>query len=321
MSTDQIASKKRIILVTGGTGFVGSTLSNVVRDGQWPHPEDQFHFVGKADADLRDINQTEKLFNRLAPTHVIHLAAMTGGLYRNMAHKVDFFRDNVAMNDSVLYCAHKANVCKVISCLSTCIFPDKTSYPIDESMLHDGKPHESNMGYAMAKRMIDTLNHCYADQYNRKFTAVIPTNIYGPHDNFDIENGHVIPGLIQKCALAKERNEDLIVWGSGKPLRQFIFSEDLAKLLLWALEKYDSVEPIILSVDVADEVSIESVARMIASKFQLPGKIVMDTSKSDGQYKKTASNAKLRSLLPDFEFTPLEEGLSKTIDWYEDRKR
>nr|CCA19595.1 GDPLfucose synthetase putative [Albugo laibachii Nc14] len=320
MSVDRIAPKKRVVLVTGGTGFVGSALKDVVGDGKWSHSEDEFHFVGRADADLRDVNEAEKLFASVRPTHVIHLAAMTGGLYKNMAYEVDFFRDNVAINDSVLYCAHKANVCKVISCLSTCIFPDKTAYPIDESMLHAGKPHDSNLGYAMAKRMIDTLNHCYANQYNCNFTAVIPTNIYGPHDNFDIENGHVIPGLIQKCSLAKEKNEDFVVWGSGKPLRQFIFSEDLAKLLLWALKEYDSVEPIIFSVDATSEVSIESVARMIASKFQFSGKIVTDTSKSDGQYKKTASNAKLRLLLPDFEFTSLDKGLTKTIDWYEHSK-
>lgn len=120
-----------------------------------------------------------------------------------MKYKADFFRDNMVMNENVLHVAHLCKVEKIVSCLSTCIFPDKTTYPIDETMVHNGPPHDSNYGYAYAKRMIDVMNKVYHEQYGCNFTSVIPTNIFGPHDNFNLEDSHVIPGLIHKCYLAK----------------------------------------------------------------------------------------------------------------------
>ena len=210
-----------------------------------------------------------------------------------------------------------AQVDKLVSCLSTCIFPDKTSYPIDETMVHNGAPHSSNEGYAYAKRMIDVMNRCYRDEYGCNFTAVIPTNVYGPHDNFSIEDGHVVPGLIHKAHTAKATGGDLTIWGTGKPLRQFIFSEDLARLTAWVAREYKEVDPIILSVDEADEISIADVAYAVADATGLPrDRIKFDTDKSDGQYKKTASNAKLRSYKPDFKFTPFAEGVKAAVDWF-----
>ena len=139
---------------------------------------------------------------------------------------------------------------------------------------------------------------------------MIPTNIFGPHDNFSIESGHVIPGLFHKCYLAKQRGEDFMVWGSGTPLRQFIYSLDLAALTVWALRDYHSADPIILSVDESAEVSIRDVALMIADAMKFEGKVVFDATKADGQFKKTADNSKLRKLRPDFEFTPMREATS-----------
>lgn len=150
------------------------------------------------------------------------------------------------------------------------------------------------------------------------FTSIIPTNIYGPYDNFNIEDGHVIPGLIHKCYLAKQNNTPFTIYGSGKPLRQFIYNRDLAKLIIWVLDKYDSVEPIILSVDESDEVSIEAVSTMITQASSFTGETVFDTSKSDGQYKKTASNKKLRDLYPDFQFTSMKDAIQDTVQWFED---
>lgn len=314
-------SEKRVVLVTGGTGLVGRAVHDVVNSdsssSDSPPHGDEWHFIGSKDADLRDPMQTEALFAKIRPTHVIHLAALVGGLYKNMSRKVDFFRDNMKINDTVLHCCYIFKVQKLVSCLSTCVFPDKTTYPIDESMLHNGKPHASNEGYAMAKRMIDTMNHCYADQHGCRFTSVIPTNIYGPHDNFSIDDGHVIPGLIHKCYLAKQHQQPFTIWGSGTPLRQFIFSKDLAKLLLWTLDSYDSVEPIILSVGEEDEVSIKDVALGVANAMHFQGEVVFDTTKSDGQFKKTASNAKLRQHLPAFKFTSIQDGLQESVTWFE----
>ena len=166
--------------------------------------------------------------------------------------------------------------------------------------------------------MIDVMNQCYHDEYGCNFTSVIPTNIYGPYDNFNIEDGHVIPGLIHKCYLAKQNNTDFVIWGTGKPLRQFIYSNDLAKLILWTMESYESIEPIILSVDETDEISIYDVVYMIADAMKFTGNIVFDELKADGQYKKTASNQKLRKMLPDFEFTKIREGIIHTCKWFED---
>ena len=241
---------------------------------------------------------------------------MVGGLFANMAKKVEFYRENMLMNDNVMECCRIYKVEKLVSCLSTCIFPDKTSYPIDESMVHDGAPHSSNEGYAYAKRMIEVMNRCYAEEYGCKFTAVIPTNIYGPHDNFSVNGGHVVPGLIHKCYVAKRDGTPFTVWGSGTPLRQFIYSVDLAALTVWVMRSYDSADSIILSVGEEDEVSIRDVALMIRDAMKFEGEVIFDTDKADGQYKKTASNDKLKGLRPDFKFTPMREGLQKAVDWF-----
>jgi len=139
-------------------------------------------------------------------------------------------------------------VAKLVSCLSTCIFPDKVEYPLTEEKVHLGPPHSSNVGYALAKRMIDTLNHCYNEEYGCNFTSIIPTNVYGKHDNFSIESGHVLPGLIHKAYKAKRDKTPFVIWGSGKPLRQFIYNVDLGELIVWALREYTEIDPIILSV-------------------------------------------------------------------------
>merc|ERR1712032_812034 len=303
----------KVILVTGGSGLVGNGIR--IASERDPRDDEKFIFLSSKDADLTDKESTRKVFEKHQPTHVIHLAAKVGGLYGNMKANLEFFRINMAINDNVLSLAKEFKVEKVVSCLSTCIFPDKTAYPIDETMVHDGPPHNSNLGYSMAKRMIDTLNHCYKDQYDLNYTSIIPTNVYGPNDNFSIDDGHVIPGLIHKCYMAKRDGTDFVIWGSGSPLRQFIYSNDLADLTVWVLRKYDSIEPIILSVDEEAEVTIKDVAEMVAEAMGFQGKVVCDTTKADGQHKKTASNKKLREHLPGYKFTPIKEGIQKSVDW------
>lgn len=200
--------------------------------------------------------------------------------------------------------------------VSTCIFPDKTTFPIDETMIHNGPPHFSNEAYAYAKRMIDVQNRAYNAQYGCKFTSVIPTNVYGAHDNYHLEDSHVIPGLMHKVYNAKKNNTPLTVWGSGAPLRQFIYSLDLAKLFLWTLRSYDEPAPIILSVDESDEITIKQLVQYICAAMEFKGEVIFDATKADGQYKKTASNAKLRRLNPEFKFTPIEQGIKESVDWF-----
>ncbi|CAJ1396756.1 unnamed protein product [Effrenium voratum] len=310
-----MAEKRSVIMVTGGTGLVGKAIQKVVEQDEEAKGE-IWVFLSSKDGDLVDRKATEAIFEKHKPTHIIHLAARVGGLFHNMAKKVEFFRENMLMNDNIMECCRIYGVKKLVSCLSTCIFPDKTTYPIDETMLHDGPPHGSNLGYSIAKRMVDCMNHCYNEEYGCQFTSLIPTNVYGPHDNFNIENGHVIPGLIHKCYLAKQRGEDMVLWGSGKPMRQFIFSEDLARLTVWVLREYKEIAPIILSVGEEDEVSISDVAQMICKASGFEGKLVYDTAKADGQFKKTASNQKLRRYLPDYKFKPIAEGIQESVEWF-----
>ncbi|EQC41580.1 GDP-L-fucose synthase [Saprolegnia diclina VS20] len=307
------------VLVTGGSGLVGRAVQECIASA--PPTDETWVFTHSNEADLTDLEATRALFARHKPTHVLHLAAMVGGLYRNLAQPVDFFMANARMNENVLQVAHEYDVVKVVSCLSTCIFPDATPYPIDETMLHNGPPHASNLGYAMAKRNIDTLNQCYARQFGRCFTSVIPTNVYGPHDNFHLDDSHVIPGLLHKCYLAKKEQTPFVVSGTGAPLRQFIYSADLATLLVWVVRHYTETSPLILAGDPNDEVSIQRVAEGIAAALQFTGDLVFDTTKGDGQYRKTASNAKLRSLSPElgaYRFTTLEAGLQTTAAWFLD---
>jgi len=308
-------SSETVVMVTGGSGLVGMGIKMYIEQSGALEKE-KWVFLSSKDGDLRDRKDTEAIFEKFKPTHVIHLAAKVGGLFANMAQKVEFFRENILISDNIMECCRIFKVQKLVSMLSTCIFPDKTSYPIDETMLHDGPPHPSNEGYAYAKRLIDTMNRAYAEEYNCNFTSIIPTNIFGPHDNFSIQNGHVIPGLIHKCYLAKQNNTPFTIWGSGTPLRQFIYNLDLAELTVWVMREYHSPDPITLSVDEDAEVSIKDVALAVAKAIKFEGEVIFDTSKADGQFKKTACNKKLRKLRPDYKFVSMEEGIQKSVDWF-----
>ncbi|KAG8980676.1 hypothetical protein FRB90_007549 [Tulasnella sp. 427] len=327
-------SSSSVILVTGGSGLVGQAIKYVIETEEvgskfGKREGETWVFATSKDGDLKDPKATEALFDKYKPTHVIHLAALVGGLFKNMKYKLTFLRDNMLMNANILESSHnpseapRPKVEKVISCLSTCVFPDKVTYPLDENKIHSGPPHESNFGYAHAKRMVDVYNHAYKEEFGMNFTSAIPTNVFGPYDNFDLEDSHVIPGLIHKTYKVNKEieagNKDakLIVAGTGKPLRQFIYSRDLAKLFIWMLREYDDVEPLILSVGEDEEVSIEQVAKDITKAFGIEGQYKFDTSRADGQFRKPATNAKLLGLIgSDFKFTPFDVALQETVDWF-----
>jgi GDP-L-fucose synthase len=185
-------------------------------------------------------------------------------------------------------------------------------------MLHNGPPHTSNDAYAYAKRMLEVQSKAYQEQYGENFICIIPTNIYGDYDNYSIESGHVIPALIHKCYIAKQQGKPFVVCGSGKPLRQFIYSLDLAKLIMWSLLEYNEKESIILSNSEEDEVSIEDIARLIAREFDYEQHMIFDTSFSDGQFKKTADNSKLMKLYPEMKFTDIHIGIKNSVQWFQD---
>ncbi|KAL5009701.1 hypothetical protein ScPMuIL_012006 [Solemya velum] len=305
-----IMSEKKVILVTGGSGLVGKALEKI-SSSEEKRDDEEWFFASSKDGNLSSREATEALFEKVKPTHVIHLAAMVGGLFRNLKYNLDFFRINSAINDNVLNVAFEHKVKKCVSCLSTCIFPDKTTYPIDETMVHNGPPHDSNFGYSFSKRMIDVQNKAYSIQHGCNFTSVVPTNVFGPYDNFNLEDGHVLPGLIHKVFVSKRDKKPFVIWGTGSPRRQFIYSLDLARLMIWVLREYTEITPIILSVGEEDEVSIKEAADAVIEGMEFKGEVVLDTSKSDGQFKKTASNAKLRKYRPDFKFTPFKEEYSE----------
>jgi GDP-L-fucose synthase len=298
------------ILVTGGTGLVGNAIKKISNQ----YDEYNFIFVSSKQFNLIKMEDTKKMFEIYKPKYVIHLAASVGGLFKNMNYKVDMLEKNLLINFNVIKCAHDYKVEKLIACLSTCIFPDNVTYPIDESMLHNGPPHFSNDAYAYAKRMLEIHCHAYRENYGDNFICIIPTNIYGPHDNFDLQDGHVLPALIHKCFIAKKENKDFVICGTGKPLRQFIYSEDLGKLIMKIFE-LNIKENIILSVPESHEISIGQVGKLIAKEFNYD-KIIFDSNFSDGQYKKTVSIDKLISLIGRIEFTKIEDGIKNTVSWF-----
>jgi len=301
------------ILITGQSGLVGSQFKG-----------DLIALNSKV-CDLRDKKSTDDVFEfytnkerqkEFAVDKVIHCAAKVGGLGSNMNYKGEFFYDNIMINTNVIEACRKFGIKKLVTFLSTCVFPDKIEYPLTESKIHIGPPHHSNHAYAYSKRMADIQTRAYREQYGLNYTCVIPTNIYGPNDNFSIKNGHVIPSLIHKCYLARENNTPFVIWGSGKPLREFIYSKDVAELSKWVLDNYDEAEPIILST--SEEHTIKDVVDLIEKHMNFKGEIIFDTSKPDGQFRKPSDNSKLKKYLPNYKFTNFEDGIKETIKWFEE---
>ena len=293
-------------IITGANGLVGYAI----RQMNLPNTT----YLARKDVDLTDFTPTKNRFVELAPENVIHLAAQVGGIGGNLIHSGEYFRNNILINTNVLESARIAGSKKLISFMSTCVFPDKCTYPLNEKDLHNGPPHPSNFGYAYAKRMLEVQSSAYRKEWNCNYIVAIPTNIYGPNDNFSLTEGHVVPALIHRTYLAKKNGTNLSVWGSGKPLREFVYSDDIARLTLWAIENYSDDTPIILTSGI--EVSIRELTEVVAKKMKFKGRLVFDSSKPDGQYRKPSDTTKLKKCLPDFEWTPLEEGIERTVDWF-----
>jgi GDP-L-fucose synthase len=294
---------KNKILITGGNGLVGSEFIG-----------DHYYKPTSKEYDLKKTDDVNRLMLKKFDS-VIHTAGKVGGLGGNMNHKGEFFYDNIMINTNVIESARISGVKNLVAFLSTCVFPDNIEYPLTEKKIHLGPPHFSNDAYAYSKRMVDVQIRAYKEQYGLNYKSVIPTNIYGPNDNYDIKNGHVVPSLIHKCFLAKENKTPLTIWGSGKPLREFIFSKDVAVLSEWVLHNYNENEPIILST--SEEISIKEVVGIIVEIMNFKGKVVFETSKPDGQFRKPSDNTKIKNYLPNFNFTPLYDGIKETIEYFE----
>jgi GDP-L-fucose synthase len=292
------------ILVTGGRGMLGSQFIG-----------EDYIKKGSNEIDLLDSNAIDNFLSTENIEGVIHCAARVGGIMGNMKNPASYLHDNLIMNTHIIESARKYNIPKLIFFSSTCVFPNDVEYPLTPNKVHLGPPHQSNYGYAYAKRIGQIQIEAYKEQYGLNYFSIIPSNMYGPNDMYNIEDGHVIPSLIHKVYLADRNKEDLVIWGSGNPLREFVFSRDMAKLTEILYREYNGSEPIIIS---GDEISIGDLVSKITEIYGFRGKVRFDSSKPDGQHRKPSDNSVIKNLIPDFKYTSLEDGLTESINWFID---
>jgi len=297
------------ILITGGSGLLGNSFKKLLPNALYPTSEE---------LNLLDNKSVYFYIENEKPDVVIHLAGKVGGVKNNTEHMYDFYHQNSTINNNVIDACVKNKVEKLVCCLSTCIYPDEKfiDYPLTEEQLHLGPPHDSNFGYAYAKRMVDVQLRAARQQFGLNYISVVPNNIYGEHDNFDLENGHVIPALIRKVWEAQLIGKDTFtVWGDGEIYREFTYVDDIRDTILFCLEHYNSPEPI--NIGNHNESSLKSVIEIICELLKFEGSIIYDVTKPKGQKKKPSSNEKLLQLgWREDQYTSLELGLKKTCDWF-----
>jgi GDP-L-fucose synthase len=301
------------ILVAGGTGLVGSAivreLKRVNRDVVG---------ISSKDVNLLDRDKTFAYIKKLNPTAIIDAAAKVGGIGGNNAFPVEFLTQNLQIQSNLMDAAHAAKTEKFVFLGSSCIYPRNCPQPIKEDYLLTGELEQTNSAYAIAKIAGIELIKSYRKEYGYKWISVMPTNLYGPNDNFDLETSHVLPALIRKFIEAKQNNKsEVTVWGSGKPLREFLHTDDLAKAVLLCMEKYDDAQQI--NVGSGVEISILDLANKIAEKVGFSGSIVMDANKPDGTPRKVLDITKVSNLgwKPTIS---LDQGIASTVEWYLENK-
>jgi len=338
------------ICVTGGSGMVGNCIRKIIKDEYSQH---EFIFLGNTSKktwitslDLTDRNAVMEFFSENKFDFIIHLAAKVGGLYKNMNDNIGMFNDNIRINQNILEACHLNNINRGVFCLSSCIYPNRPSkFPMDENMIHESPPHDSNIGYAYSKRMLEMLCKQYNEKFNREYICVTPVNLYGPYDNFNLDNGHFIPMIMNRFQIEKESirnminprpsyltqflnnldcknvcdiNKHYVAYGTGKPLRQFLYAPDFAEIILNILFGHNIIKDSIICCN-EEEYSIKNVVNKIAKTMHIKqNEIYWDTTKSDGCLKKTVTNKKFRNLYPDYKFTTLHQGLAITYKWFLD---
>ena len=296
------------IIVTGGTGFVGTRLKK--QNPNWM-------FLSSKDCDLRDYSSVYELFASEKPDAILHLASKVGGIKENFSKQADFYDTNTYINTNVLSAAHKAGIVRVLSCLSTCSFPDVVDrYPFTEEDILSGPPAKTNFTYGYTKRALFVQTNSYRHQYGVNYSTFCPSNIYGPNDNFDLESSHFVPAMIRKVHEAKE-GDTVEFWGTGSPLRQQLYVDDLVKIIPFLLHNHNTDIPLIISPD--QNLSIKEMIEIFLNNVEKDVRIVFN-NKLDGQYRKDGSNKKFKELYGDFEFTKFENGVLKTYEWYKKSK-
>lgn len=298
------------VVVTGGAGFLGSFLVEKLKqhgaDVFIPHIEDY---------DLVEQSNIQRMLSDSQPDMIIHLAALAGGIGANRARPADFFYINLMMGVQLMHEAWKAGVQKFVAIGTICAYPKFTPLPFKEENLWDGYPEETNAPYGLAKKMLLVQAQAYREQYDFNAVYLLPVNLYGPRDNFNLETSHVIPALIRKCLEAKQHGDsEVVLWGDGSPTREFLYVEDAAEGIALAAERYNGSEPVNLGS--GQEISIKDLAQSIAQLTGFEGKLVWDTSKPNGQPRRALDVSRAEQYFGFRAQMPFEEGLRRTIRWY-----
>ncbi len=299
------------VCVTGGAGFLGSFLVEKLRT----RGVKEVFVPLQAHYDLVDYCTVQRMLDDARPDIILHLAAHVGGIGANRQHPAEFFYDNLMMGVQLMHLAWKRGVEKFVALGTVCSYPKFTPVPFSEDNLWDGYPEETNAPYGLAKKMLLVQAQAYRQQYGYNAIFLMPVNLYGPRDNFNLQSSHVIPALIRKCVEAEQKGEpEVVVWGDGSPTREFLYVEDAAEGILMAAERYDRPEPVNLGS--GNEISIKDLAETIARLTGFSGSLVWDTTKPNGQPRRALDTTRAEAYFGFRARTSFEEGLRKTIDWY-----
>ena len=307
------SSKK--VVVTGGAGFLGSFVVEKLRERGCK----EIVVPRNRDYDLVSMEAVQRLYRDARPNLVLHLAAKVGGIGANQANPGKFFYDNLMMGVQLLEVGRQQGLEKFVAVGTICAYPKFSPVPFLEENLWEGYPEETNAPYGLAKKMLLVQSQAYRQQYGFNSIFLLPVNLYGPKDNFDLETSHVIPALIRKCVEAIDNGEDKItLWGTGTPTREFLYVKDAAEGILLAAEHYNASDPVNLGS--GTEISIKNLAEKIVELTSFQGKVVWDTSKPDGQPRRSLDTQKAKRFFGFEASMSLEEGLRRTIAWYQNQK-
>jgi GDP-L-fucose synthase len=313
---DKFWTHKRVV-ITGGTGFLGSFVADKLRG----RGVAELIALGGEDYDLRRREEVRQMLAQTRPDMIIHLAAKVGGIGINRARPAEFFYDNLVMGADLLHESWQAGVEKFVAIGTICAYPKYTPVPFKEEDLWNGYPEETNAPYGIAKKMLLVQAQAYRQQYGFNAIYLLPVNLYGPRDNFDLETSHVIPALIRKFVEAQEGGSEsaVTVWGDGSPTREFLYVEDCAEAILLAAERYNQAEPV--NIGAGFEISIKDLVQLIARLTGYGGEIIWDTSKPGGQPRRSLNTERARREFGFEAAVGFEEGLRRTIDWYRANRR
>jgi GDP-L-fucose synthase len=298
------------VMVTGGAGFLGQhVVAKLDERGAKPI------VIRSADYDLTTPDRVRAAIAEHEPKYIIHCAAVVGGIGANRAHPAKFFYDNAVMGIHLIHEAWQASVEKLVVVGTVCSYPKHTPVPFKEEDLWNGYPEETNAPYGLAKKMLLVQAQAYRQEYGFNCVYVIPTNLYGPGDSFDLETSHVIPAIIRKCLEGKAQGRDeVVLWGTGEPTREFLYVEDAAEGIVLSLERYESGDPLNLGAN--HEISIRELADLIAAATGFRGRFTWDTSKPDGQPRRAISGARAIMVLGWNPKTGIDQGIAATCRWY-----